>query len=273
MDVGRCMTPDPIVIAPDTSLDAALELMDDCVVRHLPVVDSGRLVGIVSDRDLLGATGYSVLGGRLMPPPGLTPVEEVMQTELVTVSPDEPIVAAAVEVIVRGIGCLPVVEHGQLRGIVTEMDLLGQYARVCREKRLVGEVDPPVSGVARPNAVVVAPTATLAQVEELCAAKGIRHLPVVQADELVGILSDRDLRRARGAGLSATTPVEQLMTRTVLTVDPRTPLSRAAEMMIEHKVTSLPVRTGASIGIVTSTDILDHATTVLRDPAHEPTDG
>lgn len=269
MDVQSCMTPDPISVTPETSLDGALELMADSAIRHLPVIESGKLVGLVSDRDLLGETGFGIIGASHTQPPGLAPVQDVMQRDLVCVAPDEPIVAAAVEVIVHGIGCLPVVEGGVLRGIVTEMDLLELYARVCREKQLVGDVDPAVAGVAQPAALGVSPSATLAQVEDLSEAKSIRHLPVLAGENLVGILSDRDLRRARGARLSAQTTVEQIMSRNVVTIDSHTPLSRAAEMMLEYKISSLPVRTGSGLGIVTVTDILDHATAVLRDPAHE----
>ena len=266
MDVASCMTPDPLVVSPSTTLTAALRLMDDCSIRHLPVVESGRLVGVVSDRDLIGATGGTIIGRRDARA-GSTPVADVMQGEFVAVAPDEPVLAAAVEVIVRGIGCVPVMEQGQLLGIVTEMDLLELYSRVCRDQDLTGNDDPAVGKVVRGAAFVVAPEATTSQVEETCQAKEVRHMPVVRDEKLVGIVSDRDLRRAHGAGLPETTRVEEIMTNNVLTIGPETSLSRAAELMREHKITSLPVIDADGIRIITSTDILDHSTSVLRDPA------
>ncbi|MCP3920689.1 MAG: CBS domain-containing protein [bacterium] len=264
MNVETFMTPDPIAIPPDATIDNALRMMDDAFIRHLPVVDGERLVGLVSDRDLITATGWRIVGGPSKHK-GSEPVQTVMQTNLVTVSPDEQAVAAAVEVIVRGIGCVPVVDRGKLVGIVTEMDLLELYARVCRENKLGLADDPPVEKVMVLDAMTVAPNAKVSLADELCHAKGFRHLPVVDAsDTLIGILSDRDLRRGAGAGLAAEATIEGLMTRRVVTIAPDAALSAAAEQMVEHKVSALPVVGGASMGIVTSSDVIDLATAVLR---------
>lgn len=269
MDVASFMTPAPITIDSETSLEAALALMDDSSIRHLPVVDGQKLVGIVSDRDLLDATGWRLLGPRREDEAIRTTVRKWMQTDVISVGHDEPAVAPAIEVVLRGIGCLPVMDDGTLVGIVTEMDLLDLYARMCRESSVDGELDPPVEAIANRDAIVVAPDATVAQADMLCHAKGFRHLPVVDDGQLVGILSDRDLRRAAGANLSPDTTIDTLMTRHVVTIDGGERMSTAAERMVESRVSSLPVTIGDHIGIVTSVDILDRASGILRDSGAE----
>ena len=53
MTAAQLMTPDPVTAAPDTTVDEAMQIMDAGYFRHLPVVDQGRLVGIISVRDLV----------------------------------------------------------------------------------------------------------------------------------------------------------------------------------------------------------------------------
>lgn len=98
--------------------------------------------------------------------------------------------------------------------------------------------------------------------------RGIRHLPVVDGDRLVGIVSDRDIRqtflpsnatgaRKEGFFLPHSTKVSEIMTASPVTVQIGTDIEAAARVMFEHKISSLPVMDGAKIaGIVTDTDLL-----------------
>jgi CBS domain-containing protein len=264
MIVSQNMTPDPVVAAPDLCVSAALQLMDECLIRHLPVVSQGRLVGVVSDRDLLGATAWRVVGSTTKHD---KVVGDVMHREVVSISPDDQIVAALVEIVVGGVGCLPVLDDGNLVGIVTEVDLMGLYTQLCRNAPEDVNIDPPVSAIAHTSAVTVAPEATAADADDLCHHKGFRHLPVVREGELVGILSDRDLRRRAGAGLAADTPVEQIMSLLVQTIAPEAKLSSAVSTMLELRISALPVTWDEGLGILTSVDVLDFGMAVLRDVA------
>jgi CBS domain-containing protein len=104
-------------------------------IRHLVVVDAdrpGEIAGVLSQRDLfLGslarALGYGSGGAHKILE--TIPVKEVMATDPVTIPPDRPIADAAKLMLERKIGCLPVVEHGQLVGIVTEGDFVRLAAR------------------------------------------------------------------------------------------------------------------------------------------------
>lgn len=95
----------------------------------MPVLDddSAQLVGIISQRDLFrgalaGVLGYGQHAQRKVLETLI--VKEVMNTEVLTTTPDTPLMEAASVLTERKIGCLPVVEHGHLIGILTESDFV-----------------------------------------------------------------------------------------------------------------------------------------------------
>jgi acetoin utilization protein AcuB len=120
------MTHDPITIDPQTTLPEASRLMKECSIRRLPVVDNGRLVGIVTLGDLREAspsqaTSLSIyelnyLLSRLT-------VGEIMTREPISIAPDTSIEAAARLMLEHKIGSLPVVDANKVVGIITESDI------------------------------------------------------------------------------------------------------------------------------------------------------
>jgi acetoin utilization protein AcuB len=108
----------------------------------------------------------------------------------------------------------------------------------------------------------------LPEAARLVSQRGIRHLLVVEGGQLVGIVSDRDLKRAMAS--SATTleahelayllnrlPVREIMTRSVITIGALFPVEDAARLMVQEKIGALPVtEDGRPVGIVTETDVL-----------------
>ncbi len=105
-----------VTVEPHETARHAYRLMRDHRFRHLPVLEDGRLVGILSDRDL-----RPVL---LSPTLARARVGELMSEDLTTVGPDALVEEAASLLVVKKIGCLPVITDGRLVGIVTETDLL-----------------------------------------------------------------------------------------------------------------------------------------------------
>jgi acetoin utilization protein AcuB len=92
--------------------------------------------------------------------------------------------------------------------------------------------------------------------------KGIRHLPVVQEDHLVGVITDRDLRLATSSLAPSPfppgSPVSEVMSRPPLTADACDPVEDAARIMRERKIGCLPiVDEGRLVGIITGLDLLD----------------
>jgi len=110
--------------------------------------------------------------------------------------------------------------------------------------------------------ISVAPEVTLHDAYRTMQEKGIRHLPVVDKETLVGVITDRDLRLATSALAAAPFPpgskVSSSMSRTPLTTDPMDPVEEAARTMREKKIGCLPVVDGGRlIGIITGLDLLD----------------
>lgn len=124
--VGEVMTHPVVTLRRDHSINLARGVMEMERIRHLPVVDGGRLVGLVSHRDIVQAQATLLAGPRGDDVGALaTPVETIMQAAPRTVSPQTPVVEAARMLVDAHIGCLPVVdETGRLVGIVTATDFL-----------------------------------------------------------------------------------------------------------------------------------------------------
>jgi len=126
--VSDVMQPDFMHLSPDDGLDFVEEIMDLGRVRHFPVLSDGRLVGIVSQRDLLAASLTRVLdfdGPHRRAFLHSVKVSEVMTEKVRSVAPDTPLAEVARLFGRHKIGCVPVVDdEGQMVGLVTESDLL-----------------------------------------------------------------------------------------------------------------------------------------------------
>lgn len=129
MKVSELMSREVATVLRNDQLLTADDLMRLGRIRHSPVLDesTGELVGVLSQRDLFRgalarALGYGqhaqqkVLGALL--------VKDVMTTDPVTVRSDAPLAEAARIMLERKLGCLPVVDDGQLVGILTESDFV-----------------------------------------------------------------------------------------------------------------------------------------------------
>jgi CBS domain-containing protein len=109
------------------------------------------------------------------------------------------------------------------------------------------------------DVVVVPPEIDLSGARRIMERRHIRHLPVVKDGRLVGILSDRDLLRYDGLLMDEVeTPVGAAMTHAPITCLITTTVSRVAQLMLDHKIDSVPVvdPSGLLVGLVTSSDLL-----------------
>jgi acetoin utilization protein AcuB len=125
--VEDCMSKSPVTISSSDSLQSALDLLCKYDIRELPVIDYGRLAGIVTDRDLRQVSpSYPVFRDQQEIRCYLQnlKVASAMTVDPLVVSPQTPLVQAAELLHTHRIGSLPVVENEKLVGILSVSDLL-----------------------------------------------------------------------------------------------------------------------------------------------------
>jgi acetoin utilization protein AcuB len=133
MLVEKRMKQDPITVGPQDSFRHAMNLIRQRGIRHLPVVEGGRLVGIVTDRDIRQASPSSATSLEMHELHYLLEklkVCDVMTTNVITVAPETPIDEAARLMLQHRIGSLPVLRGKDLVGIITETDMLQAFVEV-----------------------------------------------------------------------------------------------------------------------------------------------
>lgn len=125
-----------------------------------------------------------------------------------------------------------------------------------------------VQDVMQAELITITPETALPEALRLVQRRGVRHLPVVENGNLVGIVSDRDLKRAMPSAATSLSAQElnylldrvtvgEFMTRGVITIAPMFPVEEAARLMVTEKISALPVTEGGKlVGIVTETDVL-----------------
>jgi acetoin utilization protein AcuB len=133
LTVGRFMTPSPHVVTSGKTLAQAHQAMREKGIRHLPVVEGGRLVGLVSQRDLyLLETLKGVDVAR-------ETIEEAMTADPIAVPPDAPLEEVAEAMAARKHGSAVVVDRGAVVGIFTTTDALRALVSVLKRRRPRGE--------------------------------------------------------------------------------------------------------------------------------------
>ena len=138
MKVKDLMSKKLFTVGPEDMLDKVFFLFNFEAIRHLPVVEKGKVIGILSDRDLKKIMGprkkivsekddgtqFIVHARR---------VRTIMNRGLTTIGPDEQAADAAAIMAKRKISCLPVVKKGKLVGMITSTDVLRAYVKLAQE--------------------------------------------------------------------------------------------------------------------------------------------
>jgi acetoin utilization protein AcuB len=126
MYVSDWMTKKVFSVEPEAYLSDALSLMKEKSIKHVPVVKGGKLKGIISDRDIKEyspskATSLDIYELHYIL--AKTRIKDMMTTGVVTTTSDSPVEEAAMTMLDRGIGCLPVMDEGNLTGIISDKDI------------------------------------------------------------------------------------------------------------------------------------------------------
>jgi CBS domain-containing protein len=153
MRVRDVMTQDVATVAPDTDLGDLAALLVEKRISGVPVVEGGRVVGVVSERDILfkerpseglsrGVLAWLMDEGDLTLKIDARTVGEAMTSPPLTIAPSRGVADAAVTMLDENVSRLPVVDHGRLVGIVTRHDLVRAFARSDEQIRREIDSDP-----------------------------------------------------------------------------------------------------------------------------------
>jgi len=138
MKVKDLMSKKLFTVGPEDMLDKVFYLFNFEAIRHLPVVEKGKVVGVISDRDMkkvmgsrkkivtekVDGTQFTVHARR---------VRTIMDRGVTTIGPDDQAADAAAIMAKRKIGCLPVVKKDKLVGMITSTDILRAYVKLAHE--------------------------------------------------------------------------------------------------------------------------------------------
>ena len=130
MKVKEIMVRDVATLDVGDELSLANDIMKLGRIRHLPVVAGTKLVGILSERDLFRSSLVEALGhepSKTRDVMKAVRIQDIMIKNLITISPDADIKEAVQLMLKHKIGCVPVVQGGELMGLITETDIL----RLC----------------------------------------------------------------------------------------------------------------------------------------------
>jgi CBS-domain-containing membrane protein len=134
MKVKDIMVKEVATLDINDELSLANDIMRLGRIRHLPVVDGPRLVGIISERDLFRSSLAQALGYASKETRDLMKtlrIKDVMVSSVITIPPDTDVCEATKIMMEEKIGCLPIVEDNMMVGLITETDILMQYVKEC----------------------------------------------------------------------------------------------------------------------------------------------
>jgi acetoin utilization protein AcuB len=139
MKVQELMQESVYTVGPDDMIDRVFFLLHYEKIRHLPVVENGKVVGIVTDRDLYKALGPKSRSKGIEASNGETAlhviprkVRNIMRRGVLTIAPGDDAGKAATLMGNKKIGALPVLQGEKLAGIITATDILLAFAKYCK---------------------------------------------------------------------------------------------------------------------------------------------
>lgn len=220
LSVDRFMTTEVRTIAPDATLSAAYKVLREHTISSLPVVDGGKVVGVVSRTDLLRVG--QVEGRVSLKSPLLKfadrKVSEIMHGDPVCVSPDADVSEAARLLVGKHIHRVLVTKRDELLGVFSTRDVMSAIVQA--------KVKAPISDYMSTPVMTVDSTDSLEKALERLSWGGVSGLVVVEDEAPVGLFTQVEALQA--AAEPASTPVEELMGYAILCLDMKMAMHRAA---------------------------------------------
>ncbi|MCC6876273.1 MAG: CBS domain-containing protein, partial [Sandaracinaceae bacterium] len=270
MQVRELMRREVVTVKESDTLALAMQMLLWSGFHHLPVMREGKVVGLLSERDVLKKVDVS----KPLAIEGV--VADVMSQPVQTVPPSISVEEAAAILAREHYGCLPVVETGDLVGIVTTTDVLGWIAQCPIEQ----SAEPTAGDIATRKVIAARKGELLLDAASRMAHAGVRHLPIIDGlNRVQGILSDRDVRNLTGRSLIDLAETERLdyldrlKVEDAMTEEPRmlaedTPLTEVLGAFLDDRFGALPVVDDEDhlLGILSYIDVLRFYRMQLKAP-------
>jgi CBS domain-containing protein len=191
LHISSVMVKDVFTVPQTMQLDEVASLMLEKGIGSVPVMDDEKMVGIVSKADFV-TLAVGIAFDKIT-------VKEIMKKDLTVVSPTERLVHARRLMIEAHVGRLPVVDEDRLIGMVTSKDLMRAFIDFRKkvpekyQKSQIKEVL--VEDIMSSNPTFTSKDATISEVAKIMMETGYNGLPVVEGDEVVGIITQTDILR------------------------------------------------------------------------------
>ena len=265
MHIKDIMSSKVVVVDKDQNLNDALKLMKKHKISRLPVINTNNdhereLVGIITEKDIALRLGSSRYGNM---PPSHFHVSTVMTPDPITLNAAENLGKAAKIMIENKIGGIPIVDDGEIVGIVTKTDFIKTCQGIPYDKTYIKER-------MQTNVMSVNPGDRLVHARRILIDDDIGRLPVMSGDEIEGILTAKDIADSMisfrkivpdkyQAARIRNLLVEDIMTQNVRTINEEKTIADASTFMIDEDFSGVPVTndTGEITGMITITDLMN----------------
>jgi len=178
LTVEHIMTSPVVSLCDSVGLVDASEIMSENQVKRLAVTDGGKLVGIVTQTDILQATTTHIY----------TDISSIMTETVACIDQNETITQAADHMTAKKISCLVAVDEGKVTGIITERDILKKIVADAKSASSVRVCDIMAGPV-----ISVIPDCSTFSTSKVMQSNGIRRLLVMEGDKLHGIVTQTDI--------------------------------------------------------------------------------
>ena len=258
MQIKNLMSEDIITVDKDQNLSDALKLLRKHNVSRLPVTNNKELVGIISERDIankLGSSKYESM------PASRLHISSVMVKDVFTVPKTMQLEDVAKLMLDNGIGSVPVMDDEKMVGIVSKADFVTLATGIAFDKITVKEI-------MSKKLVTVSPTERIVHARRQMLEAHVGRVPVVDDDELVGMITSKDLMRAfidfrkKVPEKYQKSQIKELLVEDIMSTKPTfvskdMSITEVSELIMETGYNGLPVvEDGEVVGIITQTDIL-----------------
>ena len=191
LHISSVMVKDVFTVHETMQLDEVAKLMLDNGIGSVPVMCDDKMVGIVSKADFV-TLAVGIAFDKIT-------VKEIMSKELIVASPTERLVHARRLMIEKGVGRLPIVEDEKLEGMLTSKDLMRafiDFRKNVPEKYQKSQIkDVLIDDIMSANPVFTSKDTTISEVSKIMMSTGFNGLPVVEGEEVVGIITQTDILR------------------------------------------------------------------------------